>query len=332
MRARALVAAFVVAVVLLLALGARSMRERDEPAPARTDPVSAPGRIESSAPSPRDDTQPRAVAARTTARQPLPDASLPLRETFAELDAQARAGHAAAACRLALELDTCAIAIDTARISTPLRRRLELIATSSWPRAQKDAHIARAQREAAQLDDRLRHCEGIDPAQQPPSVRYLAIAARAGHAPSRLMYLNSIGLTPSAMLRDPGLGTDYRLTAPLLFRQAIDEGDASVLLPWFIAVANPDATPLAVVLPEEFRRPGVVRALHALLMDAGRRDVPPLTERMGAPAEPPSPEDAQAAQTLFDAHFRTSPDRGPIDLASYLGGEGAYRCEELAER
>lgn len=270
-----------------------------------------------------------APAPAAATQEPLPPSTAPLRESFALLDAQARRGNGEAACRLVLEIDRCARTRGLAQRSTPLARRLELIETSRFSDAEKEQRRALARSEAAALDVDLTHCEGFDPQQALPSMRYLAVAASRGHRPSRLLYLMPTSLVAADLIRDPALAAEYRITAPALFREALEAGDADLLLPWSLAAEGAAHSPLASLLPEPFRRPELVQALRAELEAAGHAVPPRLTDAMVRPPSPTS-EDVREARALFDAHFRGATEP-PLRFLDYLTTEN-LRCEELSGR
>lgn len=260
----------------------------------------------------------------------LPAPATPLRESFATLDKAARAGRPEAACRLAVELLACKVAALMTLSREPLDARLRRI--DAYPISEESRRL---QRDAVREDDAnaqaaSAHCAGADVATASP-MRYLAIAGRAGHAPSQIYYLSHDALTAGALLNDPALAAEWRASAPLFFRQRLEAGDSHLLELWAAAVALPEDSPLGVVLPSTWRRPGVVRALTELV-DA--QSPPPQVPRQRPRLPVADAEERAEAQRLFDAYFRNAAAPGEglgAAIASYEIGESAQKaCADLA--
>lgn len=267
---------------------------------------------------------------------PLPAADVPLRDSFATLDALARAGDAHASCRAAAELRRCSYANEIARRRSTLDERLASLAAQLERSQKQPQEIERIERQMQRVEDEearqrglIEHCAGSEPENKPSPSRYLLLPALRGHAPSRALYL---GYLPTReLLRDPGLGTDYLANAPRLMRQGIEAGDLRIVILWMLAINNPDITPLSAALPTEWRSVGLVNELVERVREHHGDGVPPLLQPFDVDT-PSTPEDRAEAQRIFEAHFRHN--RTPPKLDDIVGLFGgieldAFGCETL---
>lgn len=243
-------------------------------------------------------TMPSTPAAVQLARSaPLPGV-LPPAQLVELLEPRARAGDAAAACRLAAELVICRTAL-------------------KWP-AMSDAQIAQELEQLSQIDgvtaeriQRSRHdyearnlkrseCETI-----PASVRrqesfFHLQAARQGHVGSMVAFAYGAGLTSADLVADPDLYQLYRQNAFPLWRQALQAGSVEAVHVWSQVLSSREPLILAGVLPDEYQDPGLATALLAEINAAmgfgsstpTMAEIPELTRRK--------------ARVLFDRYFAGS--------------------------
>lgn len=284
-------------------------------------PAAAASSARDESPAPR-----KTVAARANA--PLPPENMPLRDAFPQLDAQARAGNAHAACRVAAELRRCALVGSLIEDAEPIEQTLDrLYASDAEP-----ATLRRQVEQAQQLDARLQavaaHCAHWEAGPDPR--HYLLIAARQGHGPSIHHYLG-MALGGAEVLRDPQLAIDYRANGLPLFRRALAAGDMRMLGLWINALEQPDTTPLSAVLPEEWRDGGLLKELVALVHARFGQSATRGTFREPGRFVSSEADRAEAAR-LFDQWFGDAPQ--PVNLLSpgvFDGIDNEYfGCRELA--
>lgn len=260
-----------------------------------------------------------------------PVADQPLNEIFAALDAEARRGNAAAACRLALELDRC---------------------HQAWPAARNmlGAMEAVDRQNAAnkvELPDRARHratmeavfeqletiCAGSEALASRSKLRYLGIAADGGNVPSMVRYLEPDRLSPGAVIDDPSLLTHYRAHGQTYFLAALRAGDIDLLSHWRMALLSPHDSALFRVLPEEFRNVGLLNALVAQLSAEQREGMLWGMREPGIGERPTAADNVHAAE-LYRAHFAHSPPGRsalPADYDAHLREIAALdirKCEQ----
>lgn len=291
-------------------------RERARPRVAETAPAAR-----SSRPSPR-------IAAAASTPAPLPSENVPLRDAFAQLDAQARAGNAQAACRVAAELRRCAIVGGLLADAEPLEETLQRMRASGGDPEKLARDIDRAQHLDARLQSVAAHCAQWETLPNPR--HYLLIAARQGHVPSIYHYLG-MALGGAEVLRDPQLAIDYRANGLPLFRRALAAGDMRMLGLWIRALEEPETNALSAVLPEEWRDGGLLKELVALVHARFGESA-----TQGAFREPgrivSSEADRAVAGRLFDQWFGDAPQ--PVNLLSpgvFDGIDNEYfGCRDLA--
>ena len=317
----AVIAAALAGAWLLRAPPADSPRNEKSVPPTTS---ATPAEVRTAAPAPprRHGTAPAVPAA-------LPPESVPLSEAFPQLDAQARAGNARAACRIAAELHRCSTLADLVEQAEPVEETLARVqASHRGTPAELQRRIDEVQRVDAGLQDVAAHCAKW--AELPNARHYLLIAARRGHAESIYRYLG-LPLTGSEVLRDPQLAIDYRANAFALFQRGLEAGDVRMAGVWVRALAAPQDNAFSAVLPPEWRNRGVVKELLALLVprfgEVAVRSGFSEPERIAS-----SDEDRAEARRLYDRHFRNaSPPRDFVPTSLFPGIEGGNSaCEEVA--
>lgn len=164
--------------------------------PAATTPTAQPG-PGTSAPSatsaaPRPPREPRAVFTKLTAPspnqplRPLPPLGTPLKTALPALVKQAGEGDAAAACRIAYELDRCR-QLPNLRVA-PVYWRQALARVPPDQRERMEANIAAAERTAAHAQSA---CEGIAEEDLGMAWDYVLAAALADNRHARWMMVSS---------------------------------------------------------------------------------------------------------------------------------------------
>lgn len=218
-----------------------------------------------------------------------PVADQPLNQIFAALDAEARRGNAAAACRLALELDRCHRAWPAARNMLGAMEAVDRNnAANNVELPDRARHRATMEAVFEQLET---VCAGSEAIASTSKLRYLGIAADGGNVPSMVRYLEPGRLSAGAVMDDPALLTHYRAHGQSYFLAALRAGDIDLLSQWRMALLSPHDSALFRLLPEEFRNVGLLNALVAQLspeqrkgMMWGMREPGMLLPRFPAPA------------------------------------------------
>lgn len=263
------------------------------------------------------DAPPAAVAAG--------DAEPLLRDEIADLDRRARAGDAAAACRLGAELLRC----ERARVMQPYTDNIEgqarAIAQRGMGQQEVDRQIDAALQRQADNEAALAHCEGVDETRWPVPARYFHLAAQAGHRPSMAQFLNAERFRADQLFRDPELIPLFRANAPRYFRQLLEEGDADLLQRWAMSAAMPHDI-LHDVLPPPWNDPGFAAAMQQQALLGRGIQPPPVPLR-----DPPTAEQVAEAERVYSRYFaprrpgddelRRRQAASPYDL-------DAFRCEE----
>lgn len=224
-RKSALVALAILLLTVLAYLAGRQQAPDAAPAEGEA-PVALSSKEASAVP------EPAAKVAAAPAR-PLPDPAQPLPAVIAELEQRARAGEAAAACRLAAEWSHCS-ALPERRAAfdgwlAERRRALDML-----PEAMRAEAAANIEREMPIREQSLRelqaHC-GEVPVPSPSEVARMWRAAATGGNPAALRQYASGHAFKWGTLMDvlPELAT-YRAEAPGLARLAASRGDLDIAL------------------------------------------------------------------------------------------------------
>lgn len=261
--------------------------------------------------------------------QPLPPDGTPLLEIFDELDARAKQGDAAAACRLGAELVRCSSATTTPRFGADDKQIAEMLANENA----SDTKVAEAAEFLMGIESGVlttaRICRGVDLSQLPNPQRYFHRAAMAGHLPSMMQFLTTTGNSIYDLFDDPGLIELYNRDGYKIFQLALRAGDPAILDHWSIATSNKrDA--LARLLPKPMRDPRLLEALRAQIDIAA----PGVHRSIGRHPDhgEPSPEQLDQAEQMFQQYFAGSPRLGvkPADpFAGMMTGKlDRYRCTD----
>lgn len=225
--------------------------------------------------------------------------------SLAELDRAARSGHALAACRLAAELERCAILQRTQRF--PSANDVEALAEqTALGEAALQEEIERIADEERRIEKIAADCDVVAATLMVSAGDYLTLAASNGHAPSQIRYLSAQHLTTSALLQNPARLEHYRANARRFFDASLAAGDLRLLHIWLMSTQFPEHLPLRDFLPEQWRDPGIVAALIEQL-DTPQREgamLPAPAERILAP---PTQAQRDAASRLYREHFAASP-------------------------
>lgn len=288
-------------VALLVVVGAiTAMHVLGRADPALEAP-SAPGANPTEASPPVEVATPKIAPAlaSTSKMSPSPDRAAPaippidthhpVRDYAALLDERARAGDAAAACRLGAELERCSALIERARyrpiaadIATSYIERTGLGAEAA------DRVIDTLLQQEEEQTRRLEDCAGLDLAAHAPPTRYFALAARAGHPPSMLRVLR-IETAPGAdLVRDPALIDEYRTHASRYLLALLEAGERAAVGLWLHHATRGAASPLFASLPDTMRDVDAIAILQRRLT-AERQRVRVIDSRGGEVTPPSSP-------------------------------------------
>lgn len=251
-------------------------------------------------------TEPKALA------YPPPD--IAVTEVIAQLDARARAGDAQAACRIAAELQRCRdIAMWSERWVDYEIERLARLSLDADTLAARSRDLDEATAYNAQAK---RHCEGIAQAQIRRIPHYQLAAARAGHLPSMAEFAMGSQADAASLVADPPLYADYRAQAWPLFQRAFEAGEpAAGAFWWLLLGSGRPISPLAGLVPDDWRSPRVALALHLRLQRELAPDKP--LPQPGEITDPPTEADIARAEELYARYFADSPhfDRLRSELA-----------------
>lgn len=176
---------------------------------------------------------PPTLAANSSAAQKLPAPRTPLKYVFADLQARANAGDAAAATRLYRDLNLCRryerLDRDNARLSDELLSQAVDTMTAQQLknyRAQLDAVESRGQN----LGGLRALCDGANADMLDSLVPNLQRAAQLGDAYARACYLDrGPNYDPASLLDHPQRLGDYRRSAQQMIDTGIENGDWQVV-------------------------------------------------------------------------------------------------------
>lgn len=265
-----------------------------------------PARAEKSSPAPRLRDTVRAFA-------PLPPLDTRLADIIAELDERASAGDAAAACRLAAEIARCASVVDF---------DAERVADTLFLSVRYDEHGERhVERSANYIEQRVaeqERCRGVDAAVLMNQARFDLAAARLGDLDAAFRFVSADALDTGTLVRFPELLQLYRQNAWPLFQRLLEGGYPYAPGLWGRAIQL-RSNPLGAVMPPEWNRPEVARALYDRVVAPPQYPTSP---------PPPSPEAVAEADRLFLAYFADAPleRRGPLPPPPIVDPAG---CEQL---
>ena len=282
-----------------------------------------------------------AVVAAPAARpvRPLPDPALPLPGVVAELEQRARAGEAAAACRLAAEWSHCsALPERRAEFDAWLaERRLALDMLPEAMRAEAAANIERDMplREQA-LRELRQHCGDV-PVPSPSEVARMWRTAALGGNPAALRQYASGHAFKWGTLMDslPELAT-YRAEAAGLAQMAASRGDLDLALALASAYAPTGRRERTLLLQSVPADPAqglaLYRRIEAALDASGHGDTRvamEVTERIASLEKSLSPEQlADAVRHAGDMQARWQPLQ--VRGARQLRASGSVRPIERA--
>lgn len=250
----------------------------------------------------------RARAQRTQSRalqQPAPGTSV--LAVVDALDARARAGDDLAACRLAVELLTC-VPFNLNRESRLQAVRERLLA-GQHPGRDLAQDLASLDRIAERNAQRVHSCEGVDASVIRQAPRYALMGALRGNPTAVALFLSADQVTPGMLVADPDLAAAYRQHGWPMLRAMIESGHPTSVFLWEAALPPRGSaathavtfSPLAEMIPPEWRRPEVVRALQRRVQLAMGLPEP------GGPRGSMDPTANAEAEDLFQRHFAHSP-------------------------
>jgi hypothetical protein len=244
-----------------------------------------------------------------TSRTPIetvPD-DTPALELLARLDAPARQGDAAAACRLGSALLHC-IRINGVM---PGGFRIDPETIASAPEDQQ-ATLVNA---AANMQERLERmgtaCAGISrDTHQGLALHYLLSAAQGGNTAARARFVKA-SPTVTDVLQFPEIGALYTANAPRLFDAMWREGDPQAIevLRSFGGATTPEARQAPwLAIPPELRDRQLASELWRLRVRATTPAQQAHIALPRLPSEPvPDPATVATAQRLWDERFENSP-------------------------
>ncbi|MCB1587911.1 MAG: hypothetical protein KDI56_03325 [Xanthomonadales bacterium] len=204
--------------------------------------------------------------ATSTPPNPLPGA-LPLAELVPLLEARARAGDGAAACRLGVELSKCRHMLR----SLPTAPDEQMDETRWREQGRSDAQIASLRDQRRRRLHQRAACEALPPELIDRAPWFMLQAALAGNASAMVAFARLEGVTMAGLVADPALYEQYRLHAFGLWERALHQGSMDALWLWYGAVNDGwQKLPLFGVLPPEYRPVERPLALIERVNDAGR--------------------------------------------------------------
>lgn len=223
------------------------------------------------------------------------------------LDARARAGDDLAACRLAVELLTCLpVNLHRERQLKEARERILAGHDAARDPAQDLASLDRIAERNAQ---RVQSCEGVDASVIKQAPRYALMGALRGNPTAVALFLSGDQVTPGMLVADPDLAAAYRQHGWPMLRGLIESGHPTSVFLWGAALPprGPAAgnavsySPLTEMIPPDWRRPELVRALQRRVQLAMGLPDP------GGPTGSMDPTANAEAEDLFQRHFAHSP-------------------------
>ncbi|MCB1642120.1 MAG: hypothetical protein KDI37_10335, partial [Xanthomonadales bacterium] len=169
--------------------------------------------------------------ATSTPPNPLPGA-LPLAELVPLLEARARAGDGAAACRLGVELSKCRHMLR----SLPTAPDEQMDETRWREQGRSDAQIASLRDQRRRRLHQRAACEALPPELIDRAPWFMLQAALAGNASAMVAFARLEGVTMAGLVADPALYEQYRLHAFGLWERALHQGSMDALWLWYGAV------------------------------------------------------------------------------------------------
>ncbi len=169
---------------------------------------------------------------------PLPDLSLPLRDTWQRLKQRADGGDAKASCRLAAELEFCDQVRQRLDAASAMLADHEAIASSAGASGPEATAQERARRQALTnaSEDVLglsQHCEGVPAFTPQDRVRYWRAAALGGNVAAMRHYTVGNAFRLNETLENLDALRLYRSEAETIAKRAVAAGD----LPTTLALA-----------------------------------------------------------------------------------------------
>lgn len=258
---------------------------------------------------------------------PLPDLNLPLRDTLQGLRQRADAGEAAAACRLAAEMEYC----DTIRqrldaASAMLRSPQALGVPIGQQNAEAQARVQAFKRAVAERSDRLlqqsTHCEGVQAFGPDQRVRYWRAAAMGGSVAALRHYAVGNAFRNNETLDNLEALRVYRQEAEAMASRAVAAGD----LPTTLALASA-YSPLWAdgrhLLLDQALPTDAARALSLYLhVKAGLRG-----EKLSAPVQAALDSAIRELEIGLDGEALA---RAHAQAAAYQRGTPAFRADQGA--
>lgn len=252
----------------------------------------------------------------TPAPAPLPPLGRPVADILQALRERADAGDAAAACRLAAEIARCAEVEHFDADQAAQQLQLAITVDEHGNR-----HADLAMDYILRQVQRQERCRGVDASLLLNQARFDLAAAELGDLDAAFRFVRAESLQTGVLLRHPELLELYRQRAWPLFLRLFEAGHPFAPVLWQSATGKRlRFNPLGAVIPPEWDRPEVARALR---------------ERQGGPwperdtlAPSPSPEATAEAEHLFQTYFAASPLR-PSGSAPPPPHIDPARCEAM---
>jgi len=220
--------------------------------------------------------------------RPLPPLDQPLRDVLPELQRRADAGEAAAACRLAAELDFCAqIRMRLASTAEMLRDgsdssvRFGQIDSNATPEEQQRQSERALVAHSERLLEESAHCDSVPPSTPVQRVQYWRSAALGGNPMALRMYASGNAFRQESVLDQLDALRLYRGEAESLAVRAAQSGDRMMVL----ALGNaysPNNREQRRSLLSQAVKPDGARALAFFLHAQAQLPAPPATSPRNA--------------------------------------------------
>ncbi len=258
-----------------------------------------------------------------TQSPPLPGL-LPPTELVELLEPRARAGDAAAACRLAAELVKCRTALQWTTMSE--QQIVQNLATLGQHEGITAERIERTRNDYEARNLRKSQCEAVPLSLRGEAPWLYLQAARQGNVQSMVAFAQVAGVGGAEMVTNLDLYMAYREQAFPLWRQALQAGSVAAVHAWVNALRSNGFHFLAGALPEEYQDLELAIALKDEI-DAA------IGSGSGAPTIENLPEITRLrARALFEQHFAGSGQLSSIAQQRPGAAELQARLAQSTER
>jgi hypothetical protein len=236
------------------------------------------------------------IPVQATSSAPLPGL-LPPAELVEQLEPRARAGEAAAACRLAAELVQCRSALRWTPMSE--QQIAQALATLGQQEGVTAETIERRKYNYESRNLQRRECAAIPAPLLRQGPWFHLQAARQGHVGSMVAFAHGAGVSSADFVADPDLYQLYRQNAFPLWLQALQMGSVDAVHVWEQALNARGSQFLAGVLPEQYQDLALATALKreisAAMFGSEMPTIDGVTERTRL-----------EARAMFDQYFAAS--------------------------